>query len=403
MNIYLFENRDEALNLEPISLTRPVFDLRCGAFTFLERIQKEIKYQSISFFVRDEMEAITQDKFRSISVNPKNVNHGIWLNATVLWDKNLFEKVATKENTLYFSSNQLVAANLDEENGQLWIDQGGPVKTVPSFNLSSVQMSVGKVQFLWDCINKNSEMILKDSGFFEMGRNDGFLASGVTLLNSGSIVIGSGSKIMSSTVLDAEDGPIIIGENVTVLPNSFLQGPLVIGDDCLIKAGAKIYEGTTIGPTCKVGGEVEESIFQGFSNKQHDGFLGHAYIGEWVNMGADTNNSDLKNNYTHVKVTINGEVVDTKSLFVGLFMGDHSKSGINTMFNTGTVIGPCTNVVGYGFPPKTIPPFSWVIDGKIRTHLFEKFVETATVVKKRRGHTFTTVEKTLYKWISEHR
>jgi UDP-N-acetylglucosamine diphosphorylase/glucosamine-1-phosphate N-acetyltransferase len=219
-------------------------------------------------------------------------------------------------------------------------------------------------------------------------------------VNPEGVSIGNDCSIKPGVVFDAEDGPIIIGNDVTILSHTYLQGPLFIGDGCLVKAGTRIYGGTSIGPGCKLGGEISESIFQSWSNKQHDGFIGHAYIGEWVNLGADTNNSDLKNSYANVQVTVNGETVDTGSPFAGLYMGDHGKSGINTMFNTGTSIGPGANIVGYGYPSVNIPPLSWSINGKIRRYKIDKFYITAQKVKDRRGQEFTLEEKQLFKLLS---
>jgi len=170
-----------------------------------------------------------------------------------------------------------------------------------------------------------------------------------------------------------------------------------IGKNSKVKVGAKIYEGVTVGPVCKVGGELETSIIHGFSNKQHEGFLGHAYIGEWCNLGADTNNSDLKNNYSSVDVIMQGEKIDTGLTFVGLFMGDHSKSGINTMFNTGTVVGFCSNVYGAGYLPKYIPSFSWFDAQKgAQTYKMEKAIEVATRVMARRKVRFSATDKKLF-------
>ena len=179
------------------------------------------------------------------------------------------------------------------------------------------------------------------------------------------------------------------------MPNATIMGPAVIGKNSLIKAGSKIYGGTTIGPTCKVGGEVESSIILGFSNKQHDGYLGHSYLGEWVNLGADTNTSDLKNDYTSVKVTIESETFDTTSLFVGLLMGDHSKSAINTQFNTGTAVGISSNIFMSGFPPKWIPSFSWVGEDGLQLYRLDKAIEVAKTVAQRREVTLSAAEMAL--------
>ncbi|MEE9167231.1 MAG: putative sugar nucleotidyl transferase [Candidatus Neomarinimicrobiota bacterium] len=397
MNVYVYENRDEALNLEPIALTRPGFDLRCGAFTFLERIQRLSHGSTLSVFVRDELTEVTRERFSDVVVNPQDVTKGIWLNGIFLWRREFMDELRSSSNTVLRCGERVVGVSLDEEKGRAWVERGSPVFEPPDKSLPSKEISAEPVAYLWDCVNLNGTALRQDADFFELGRKNGGVDQGVHLLNPSSIYVGKGSRVKAGAVLDAADGPIIIGENVTVLSGACLEGPLFVGDKSVIKVGAKIYGETSVGPGCKVGGEVEEAIFQSWSNKQHDGFLGHAYIGEWVNVGADTNNSDLKNNYSPVKVMINGRVVDTGSLFVGLFLGDHSKTGINTMFNTGTAVGPACNIVGSGFPSKSIPPFSWVVDGKIQTHLFEKFVETARAVKNRRDQSFSSAEEKLYR------
>ena len=208
----------------------------------------------------------------------------------------------------------------------------------------------------------------------------------------------TGAFIVSGAVLDASDGPIYIGRKVRIFPQSTIIGPVCVWDASWIKVGAQIYENTTIGPVCKVGGEVEESIIHGYSNKQHAGFLGHAYLGTWVNLGAGTNNSDLKNNYGTVKVTLGEKQIDTGLQFVGLTMGDHSKSAINSMFNTGTVVGVCSNIFGFGFPPKYVPSFSWGAAGEtFTTYGIEKAIDVARRVMARRSIELTATEATLFR------
>jgi UDP-N-acetylglucosamine diphosphorylase/glucosamine-1-phosphate N-acetyltransferase len=200
-------------------------------------------------------------------------------------------------------------------------------------------------------------------------------------------------------VLDAERGPISIGRNAMILPNAVIEGPAFIGAHTLVKAGAKIYENTSIGEWCKVGGEVEASIIHSHANKQHEGFVGHSYIGSWCNLGADTNTSDLKNNYGSVQVQINGKMVDSGLQFVGLMMADHAKSGINTMFNTGTVVGVASNVFGSGFPPKFIPSFSWGGAEGMTEYEREKALEVARRVMKRRDVEMTDADAALLRKI----
>jgi UDP-N-acetylglucosamine diphosphorylase/glucosamine-1-phosphate N-acetyltransferase len=180
------------------------------------------------------------------------------------------------------------------------------------------------------------------------------------------------------------------------MSQSVIQGPAYIGKNSIVKIGAKIYHETTVGEVCKVGGEIENAIFQSYSNKQHDGFLGHAYLGRWVNLGAATNNSDLKNNYAKISVKHNGRVVDTGLQFLGLIMGDHSKTAIGTLFNTGTIVGVSSNIFGAGFQPRAIPSFAWGGSEFIKEYKLEKALEVAEIVMSRRNKKLTDAMKTLF-------
>ncbi|MDZ7763050.1 MAG: hypothetical protein U5K00_01300 [Melioribacteraceae bacterium] len=182
-------------------------------------------------------------------------------------------------------------------------------------------------------------------------------------------------------VLDASEGPIFIDDDAQIFPNSYIVGPVYIGKKSLVKANTQIYHDTTIGPVCKVGGEIENSIIHSYSNKQHEGFLGHAYLGSWINIGASSNNSDLKNDYGKIKVLLNGNEIDTGLQFVGLIMGDHSKCAINSAFNTGTIVGVSCNIYGAGFPDRYIPSFSWGGSEGFREYHLRKAVEVAKIVQ----------------------
>ncbi|MBI4553397.1 MAG: hypothetical protein HY710_14125, partial [Candidatus Latescibacteria bacterium] len=214
----------------------------------------------------------------------------------------------------------------------------------------------------------------------------------VQMLNEAEIIIGVDTIILPGVVLAATDGPIVIGRGARVLPHVYIQGPACVGDGTLVKAGARIYEGTTIGPVCKVAGEIDASIIHGYSNKQHDGFLGHAYLGQWINLGAGTTNSDLKNTYGPVAVQLHDRLIDTGLTFVGLFMGDYVKSAINTVFNTGTVVGFSSNVVASGFPPKFIPSFCWCGPDGMTEYRCDKALEVAQRVMARRKVTMGPAE-----------
>ncbi len=226
---------------------------------------------------------------------------------------------------------------------------------------------------------------------------EGKIYDGVYILNKSEVFIGKNTEIKPGVVIDAESGPVYIGEDVTIEPNSVIQGPAFIGNKSIVRLNAKLREGTNIGEVSRIGGEIENSIIHSYSNKQHEGFLGHSYLAMWVNIGADTNNSDLKNNYGSVKVYINGELVDSGSQFVGLTMGDHSKTGINTMFNTGTVVGVSCNIYGSGIPPKYVPSFSWGGADMLTTYDLERSLEVARRVMARRNVSMTPAEEKLFR------
>jgi UDP-N-acetylglucosamine diphosphorylase/glucosamine-1-phosphate N-acetyltransferase len=216
------------------------------------------------------------------------------------------------------------------------------------------------------------------------------------------IIVGSGSEIFPGVVLNATGGPIVIGKDVTIMSNAVITGPAFIGDQSLVKVGAKIYPNTSIGEVCKVGGEIDGTIIQSYSNKQHDGYLGHAYVGSWVNIGADTNNSDLKNNYSNVKVMLNGKLQDTGMQHFGTLIGDHSKTGINMMFDTGTIIGASCNLYGAGLPPRYIPSFvRGSVDNTYKTHSVEMALETAKIVMIRRDVNLSPSYEQLFRKVFE--
>ncbi len=271
-------------------------------------------------------------------------------------------------------------------------------------DLEQQEIDTKLINYPWDLVSNNGDQLVTDFNLLTDGNSKklGDIHKEVTLLNPSQIHISEGAKLAPGVVIDAESGPVYIDKNVKILPNAVIEGPAFIGSDSLIKIGAKIYENTSIGEVCKVGGEVEESIIHAYSNKQHEGFLGHAYLGMWVNIGADTNNSDLKNDYGNVSVYVNGELIDTGSMFVGLTMGDHSKTGINAMFNTGSNIGVSCNLYGSGIQPKSVPSFSWgSTEEGFSTYRIEKAIEVARRVMTRRKVKFTEVEEQLFRSVFE--
>ena len=259
------------------------------------------------------------------------------------------------------------------------------------------------VSFPWQLIEFNGAAIADDFTRmpFRGQAEDCVVYPGVHVVEAENVVIGEKAVIRAGVVLDASGGPIVVGDRAVVMPNACVVGPVSIGPDSIVKAGAKILEGTSIGPVCKVGGEVEETILGAYSNKQHDGFIGNSYLGEWVNIGAASNNSDLKNNYSPVRMWCAGSMRETGRQFLGLLMGDHTKTGINTLFNTGTVVGFNCNIFSSEMPAKFVPSLSWGHGEHMTAYDLDKAMNTAAVVMERRHVKFTAAHQQLFRRIHE--
>jgi len=387
------------VNLLPLTHTRPVYHLRCGTGSLADKIRQVYDPAQIFYHCRPGLADVLAQTVDGAPVNETAGEGCLLINGRLLATADLAEKIPLEgEDCLYLSGETLVAARIsgDHVNRLAQGIAGGPL-TADLFAIDRTEeVDLPLIDHPWDLVQRNGDQIGIDWGLFGYRAGlQGQVDEGVWMLGREKIFIGEGARVKPGAVLDAEEGPIIISAGATIFPNATIEGPAFVGPKSMIKIGAKIYEGTTIGEVCKVGGEVEESIIHSYSNKQHDGFLGHAYLGMWVNLGADTNNSDLKNNYGNVKVFVDGEMVDSGSMFVGLTMGDHSKSGINTMFNTGTVIGVCCNVYGGGFPHKFVPSFSWGGAEGMVEHRLEEALETARKVMSRRKITLTPEDEKL--------
>lgn len=391
--IYVYENH-EVLNLEPIVLTRPAFDLRCGAFTFLERIQKSFPDAEIELIVRDELKTVTQELYPELTVNPAHADEGLWILGNVLWQKEDLEKISKKDYQFYYNDGVLTAAYLRKDIGNNWLKMGGPVKDkiLACPTISEIKSKV--IKFLWDAVNSINVALDMDEKHFQSVNLKNKSLNGIHLINENNIYIKSFDLINPGVVIDASNGPVIIADNVKIQSFSVLQGPLFIGEDTVVQPHAFV-RGSVIGPVCKIGGEISSSIMQGWSNKVHYGFLGNSYIGQWVNFGAGTTNSNLKNNYSTINVTVNGNVVKTDELFIGLFAGDYTTFAIGTTLNTGTNIGPGCNIVTNGFPPRKLKPFTWFLNGKRMKTNETKFFNSAEAMQNRRGKSLSEAEKDL--------
>ncbi|NTW34200.1 MAG: glucose-1-phosphate thymidylyltransferase, partial [Bacteroidetes bacterium] len=299
-----------------------------------------------------------------------------------------------KSNQALVHKDYLIAINLNEDD---------IVNHEDSENIEDVEIDIPhiKIDNLWEIFSKNAEAIKEDFELLTKNRKSAIPSATNVLINPENIFIEK-DAIVECAVLNASDGPIYIGKGAEVMEGSLIRGPFALCDNATLKMASKIYGATTIGPYCKVGGEVSNSVFFGYSNKAHDGFLGNSVIGEWCNLGADTNNSNLKNNYDEVKLWNYPEkkFLPTGLQFCGLIMGDHSKCGINTMFNTGTVVGVNANIYGHGFQRNFIPSFAWGSSGTgYTTYQINKAIEVAEKVYDRRGLKFDETEKYILKKI----
>ena len=373
MNIILFDNKRE--DFYPLSLTRPIAEFRLGVLTIKEKWGNY--FDSVSTLSNDYL----AEKFNTKKIKEDN----IWINSQLLPSKDIVTEIKSLRVGEVLKKESIILAF---RNSEFSSDELNNVESNSDFSfLSSIT----------DIFSLNGEEIIADIALMNLQNNMKSLEE-ITDSNIKSgkfpVYVEEGATI-ENCYINSSEGPVYIGKNAHIMQGSMLRGPFAICENSVVKMGAKIYGGTTIGPFCKVGGEINNSVFFGYSSKAHDGFLGNSIIGQWCNLGADTNNSNLKNNYDDVKIWNYGSesFLQTGLQFCGLIMGDHSKCGINTMFNTGTVVGVGANIFGSGFPRNFIPSFSWGGSSGFIIHKLEKFFSTAEKVMKRRSIPFTDIDK----------
>lgn len=383
--IIIFEDRRHR-DFYPLACLRPVFHLRCGAFSLHDRLKALAPRARMECWVLEGRRRVLESSGRSLPADIRAVGAGktALVNGRAVMRHALWQRISrTPPNVAFVYENQMVAAVIqDVLLHQLASDQPDDAAVQSLIAMcKKVELHEGLAFHPWDLVNLNGRMIEDDADLFADGRRK--LAPGVFLLGRRSYLkLVRDAAVEPGVVLDARGGPIVVDGGALVRGPGRIEGPCYIGPDCLVDA-ARLRPGVSLGRCCRVSGEVEESVFMDFSNKHHDGFLGHAYVGSWVNLGAQTCNSDLKNNYGTVGVWLDGRMADTGSIKVGCFLGDHVKTAIGTMINTGTVIGPGCNVFG-GPVRKHLPPFSWGCSESYREHGLDKMLETAAAVMARR-------------------
>ena len=379
MNLVLFDNPSSRSKLLPFTYTRPIAEIRVGILTITEKWEKWLG-SNASFLTEEYLTG----KFPG-----KLTDDNVFIAGTICPDEVLVQAIdGLKPNQKLVIHNHLIASR----QGKVPFEQIGK-----GCEEVVLEETFTQIERPWHIFKENGAQIRLDYDLITQGRNSQPITDAYTrVYASHHIFIEEGVSIKDAT-LNAENGPIYIGKNASVEEGSIIRGPFALCEGSTVNNNARMRGDITIGPFSKVGGEISNSVIFGFSNKGHDGFLGNSVLGEWCNIGADTNTSNLKNNYTKVKVWDydKGGFVNTGEQFCGLMMGDHSKTGINTMLNTGTVVGVAANVFGSGFPRTFIPSFAWGGAAGFTTFKLAKVFEMATVTMSRRHKEFTEVDRQL--------
>jgi len=382
MNYILFDESNVRTNLLPLTFMRPVADIRVGILTIREKWEKRLKTKTSTL-----TDSYLSKKFPIV----KEANN-ILINGSVCPNDEIIKIIKTlKPNQTLISQDTIIAVHVTADELDTLGDQSSD-----GIEEIEVENTPLKINHTWEIFSKNSSALKEDFDFLTKNRKSAEISNTNKVVGSENIFLEKGAKV-EFAILNAASGPIYIGKDSEIMEGSMIRGPFSLGDHAQIKMGAKIYGPTTIGPYCRVGGEVNNSVLFAYSNKAHDGFLGHSVIAEWCNLGADTNTSNLKNTYDTIRLWSYSRqtFVNTHLQFCGLIMGDHSKSGIDTMFNTGTVVGVNANVFGAGFQRNFIPSFTWGGTTGHAGYNLNKALEVAEAVYKRRRVDFTDIDKEL--------
>jgi len=385
MNYILFDNFRRN-NLLPLTFTRPVCEIRVGIITIREKWEH---------YLDGRTSTLTQD-YLGTKYPIKKEKDNLLINGSICPNDALVKEIKSlKANQALVDDTVIIAMPITEEE----LNEGDWDKAVIEEKQTEVEYI--KINHNWEIFMLNGQAMKEDYKVLTTGRKSQALNDSNTLIGS-EIFIEKGAKV-NCAILNTEAGPIYIGKDAEIMEGALIRGPFAIGEGSIVKMGAKIYGPTTIGPFCKIGGEVNNSVFFAYSNKAHDGFIGNSVIGEWCNLGADTNNSNLKNNYEDVKLWSYPDktFIDTGQQFCGLIMGDHSKTGINTMLNTGTVVGVSSNIFGSGFQRNFIPSFAWGGTHGFNIYQLKKAFQVAERVYMRRGLEFNDVEKDVLRNVFE--
>lgn len=390
-NIILFGD-DNWFHLLPLTFTRPIAELRVGILTIKEKWE---------IHLNGHVSYITQDYLaEKYPINIEDDN--LLINSTLLPSNIILNYIKQLQlNEALLLGDELLAARLSADQFDLLSDDPASLKTLKGINLEGIAgLDISRIMRPYDIFMLNGQEIQHDFDIITKGRKSQPISDTNKIIGKHPVFLEEGA-VMECCIINTEGGPVYIGKKALVMEGCLIRGSLAVCEGAVIKMGAKIYGPTTAGPHCRLGGEVNNSVLFANSNKGHDGYLGNSVIGEWCNLGADTNTSNLKNNYLPVKIWsyVKEGFEDTGLQFCGLIMGDHSKAGINTMFNTGTVVGVASNIFGDGFPRTYIPSYSWGGASGFTTHQLKKAIETAEIVMKRRNQDMSEEDKKILEYI----
>jgi UDP-N-acetylglucosamine diphosphorylase/glucosamine-1-phosphate N-acetyltransferase len=394
MNLCLYE--DPATRVfGPVALLRPVFALRCGAFTLVEKLVRAFPDATLHLMVRPELEEWTRFLYPTANVGEPPAEETLFVNARLCMsdDEVLHFLAASPSEASFLSQGTLFAAKVAGPRvahvaAHL---RAGDAETAYQDLRYPAEVNAFVARSAADLIRWSPRQIVQDFRYaFQAGTVRGVVDPGAHVLQPDAVHVARGARVMAGAVLNAEGGPILVQESAVIEPLAYVEGPAVIGERSRVKAGAQIREGTVLGPVCKVGGEVEATVFQGYANKQHDGFVGHSFVGEWVNLGAGTITSDLKNNYSNVRTYGSTEAWlarrgdDSGQRLLGLTVGDFTKTGIGATFPTGAVVGVGCNLYGTSLQPTYVPSFVWGTPDALSEHRIDDMIETAARAMERR-------------------
>lgn len=408
MRILIFEDEKFDL-LYPLSMLRAAYEVKTGAHSILENTLIKLGKNAAraELHCRKDLIPFMRAK-QKLRVNDFSDSNYLLLNGRFVFGKKFLKHLASSEcNGTYFKQGGSVAyafvpSSMSGFLGQEPKNRNGIIDefTLLSAGLKEAKaepIEIAEISYPWDALSHflsggltdDLKLLAKSASAKKLKAN---------IVNSREVYCSQKASVSSASVLDASEGIIVINEGCVVEPFAYIKGPAYLGKNALVKAGTRIYGPCAIGKSSKVAGEIAESVFHSYVNKQHDGFVGHSYICPFVNLGADTVTSDLKNNYSAIKQKFRGGLIDTNMRFLGSIIGDHSKTSINTMLNTGTVAGIFSNIFGGGFPPKEIDSFSWVnTEGSVEKYDFDKAMATANIVMERRDVNLSEEYKTLAK------